>query len=233
MVVILVILTFLTFMAVEIYLTRRKEVLQAQGALAMEAAATEVIVPERELVGAEALGLPEGLHYHAGHAWARADDGGVVTVGADELTGKVIGRLDRIRLPKVGETLRQGRRAWTLSRGKRAVDQISPVSGEVVEVNESARKSPQMVNQSPYEEGWLVKVRLSNAAADLKNLFTGALVHKWMDFSKALIWYKLSPTYAEIQLTYPDGGVLIEGIGDSLSDEEWETLKAELFSTRL
>lgn len=233
MVVILLILTFLTFIAVDIYLTKRKEALQAQGVLAVEADTAVAVAPERELAGAPALGLPQGLYYHSGHAWARAADEDLVEIGADELTGKVIGRLDHVRLPKVGEVLRQGRQAWTLSHGRRSLEQLSPVSGEVVEVNESVRKTPDVVNQSPYEDGWLVKVRLSNVAADLKNLFTGTFVQKWMDFSKALIWYKLSPTFAEVQFTYPDGGVLIDGIGDSLSDEEWETLKADLFSPRL
>lgn len=233
MVVLLVILTVLTFLAVEIYLSKRKKAIQMEGLLSTEVTRPSAVRPVLEPELAPAPVLLEGLYHHPGHAWARTAEEDLVAVGLDELAGKVIGKIDRIRLPKVGEVIRQGASAWTITHGHRVIDQVSPVTGVVVEVNEEVERDPELINRSPYADGWLVKVRLRDLMEDLKNLFTGAFAEKWMDFSRALIWYRLSPTLADSQLTYQDGGELVEGIGDRLSDEEWEKLKKDFFSPRL
>lgn len=233
MVVVLVILTFLSLVLLDIYLTKREKAISVEGVLPVEALEPSAVSSGLEAGLAPAPVLPEGLYHHPGHAWARTAEENLVAVGVDELAGKVVGKIDSIRLPKVGESIRQGRRAWSMTHGHRVVDQVSPVTGVVVEVNEAVERNPEIVNRSPYGDGWLVKVRLRDVMEDLKNLFTGAFVDKWMDFSRALIWYRLSPTLTNSQLTYQDGGVLVDGIGDKLNDEDWEKLKREFFSSRI
>ena len=78
---------------------------------------------------------PPGYFFHQGHAWARPDREGVVTVGLDDFAQQLVGEPAEIELPPVGARLQQGEPAWKLHTGPRSVRMISPVDGEVVERN--------------------------------------------------------------------------------------------------
>lgn len=229
MVIVLVILTILAFVLADVLLTRRARGLVSEEALApVEAIPSVVPIRSRADEAPNAL-LPDGLHFHPGHTWAKTAKGGLVAVGLSELAGKVVGRIERVELPKVGEAVCQGTASWSIHRRGRTIRLVSPVTGVVAEVNESLQQDPELINRSPYTEGWAFRTRLQRVKEDLKNLYTGTQVRKFMDLAKAWVCFSFSPPDTYYKLTCQDGGEIVDGIGDRLSDEAWEKLAKEFF----
>ena len=114
--------------------------------------------------------IPAELRYAASHEWAKNDDG-VVTVGITEHAQDAMGDLVYVELPEVGQVLAAGDEAGVVESVKAASDIYAPISGEVIEINESLEDEPELVNNVPYEGGWLFKIKMSEAG-DLDNLLT-------------------------------------------------------------
>jgi len=114
--------------------------------------------------------IPAELRYAASHEWAKNDDG-VVTVGITEHAQDAMGDLVYVELPEVGQVLAAGDEAGVVESVKAASDIYAPVSGEVIEINEALEDEPELVNNVPYEGGWLFKIQMSEAG-DLNNLLT-------------------------------------------------------------
>jgi len=114
--------------------------------------------------------IPAELRYAASHEWAKNDDG-VVTVGITEHAQDAMGDLVYVELPEVGQMLAAGDEAGVVESVKAASDIYAPISGEVIEINEALEDEPELVNNVPYEGGWLFKIQMSEAG-DLDNLLT-------------------------------------------------------------
>ena len=106
---------------------------------------------------------PENLRYHAEHDWARID-GEEATIGITWFAQDSLGELVHFEPPEVGATVSQGAACGEVESVKAVSDVIAPLSGEVLEVNQKAVDEPEVVNEDPYGEGWLIRVRLSDAA---------------------------------------------------------------------
>lgn len=104
---------------------------------------------------------PEGLKYSTTHEWARLEDGTAV-VGITDHAQSELGDIVYVELPQVGAKLSQGDMFGTVESVKTVSDLMSPVSGEVVRVNDALPDAPEMVNDSPYEQGWMIAVKLDN-----------------------------------------------------------------------
>lgn len=105
--------------------------------------------------------VPSDLRYSDDHEWLRPEGGeglaGITRYAADELGDVVF-----VELPAVGRTLARGESFGVIESVKTASDLYSPVSGEVIEVNEALAGSPQLVNEEPYGGGWLIRLRLAD-----------------------------------------------------------------------
>ncbi|MGH2853171.1 MAG: glycine cleavage system protein GcvH [Solirubrobacteraceae bacterium] len=104
---------------------------------------------------------PEDLLYHAEHDWARIE-GEHATLGITWYAQDALGEVVFCEPPAVGATLAQGEPYAEVESVKAVSDVIAPLSGEIVEVNEALADEPERINDDPYGEGWLVKVRLSD-----------------------------------------------------------------------
>jgi glycine cleavage system H protein len=104
---------------------------------------------------------PDDLLYHEEHDWARVD-GDSATFGITWYAQDALGEVVFFDPPKVGAALSQGQSYAEIESVKAVSDVVAPLSGEVVEVNEAVSGTPETVNDDPYGQGWLVKVRLSN-----------------------------------------------------------------------
>jgi glycine cleavage system H lipoate-binding protein len=186
---------------------------------------------ERAVARAETGGswfsVPEGLAFHPGHAWARANGDGLVTVGADEFAFKLVAPT-RVALPGLGDEVRQGEPAWLLSAQGHDVAVLSPVSGTVAEINREAVREPEAAARDPYGRGWLMKVRAPRLAADGKQLLKGPIARKWMEaVTDALRAGAGAPAAACLE----DGGTPVQGIARALDRERWpEVARAFLLS---
>lgn len=107
--------------------------------------------------------VPTELKYTKSHEWASID-GDTATVGITDHAQDLLGDMVFIELPEVGDSVEAGKECAVVESVKAASDVYSPLSGEVVAVNEALADSPETVNSDPYTGGWLFKVRMSNAA---------------------------------------------------------------------
>lgn len=107
---------------------------------------------------------PQGLRYSREHAWAREEDDGTVTVGITGYAADQLGKLVYIDMPSVGDALEAGEESFDIESGKSISPFVSPVSGEVTQVNETADDDPTIVNSDPYGDGWLVRVAVDGGA---------------------------------------------------------------------
>lgn len=104
--------------------------------------------------------VPKDLVYTRSHEWARIEEEGA-TVGISEYAQEQLGDLTFVELPAVGDEVSQGEEMGSIESVKAASELFSPVTGRVVEVNESLEDAPEQINEDPYEAGWLIKVELS------------------------------------------------------------------------
>ncbi|MGI8512907.1 MAG: glycine cleavage system protein GcvH [Solirubrobacteraceae bacterium] len=106
---------------------------------------------------------PDDLLYHAEHDWARVE-GGTATLGITWFAQDALGEVVFFEPPATGTTVTKDEPYTEVESVKAVSDVIAPLSGEVVEVNEALADTPEKINDDPYGDGWMVKVRLSDAA---------------------------------------------------------------------
>ena len=111
------------------------------------------------------------IRYLASHEWGRIDEEGILTVGISDHAQDLLGDIVFVELPDIGKTLEAEEESAIVESVKAASDVYSPLSGEVIEVNEILLDEPEIVNGSPYEEGWFFKIRLDDAS-EFENLMT-------------------------------------------------------------
>ncbi len=109
------------------------------------------------------MGHPSDRSYSEDHEWVLVQ-GDVVTVGITDFAQDQLGEVVYIELPSTGDTMNQGETFGEIESVKSVSELISPLSGEIVEVNSALSDTPETVNADPHGEGWMVKVRLSDAA---------------------------------------------------------------------
>lgn len=172
--------------------------------------------------------LRDPLLYHPGHAWALPRPDGLLSVGIDDFTQKLLGEADAVRLPEIGAPLEQGAPGWRLAVDGKDLDLLSPVDGVVVARNEKVLANPALLNEDPYGEGWLLKVKPTRGKAGLLGLLKGDLARAWMGEAEDALRRRMSP---ELGLVLQDGGVPVCGIAQSVSPEGWTDLAKELLLT--
>jgi glycine cleavage system H protein len=105
---------------------------------------------------------PDNLHYTKDHEWIRVE-GGSGTVGITDFAQEQLGDVVHVQLPRVGEKFEAHDTFGEVESVKTFSELFIPVSGEIIAVNEQLADAPELVNSEPYEGGWMVKVKLSNA----------------------------------------------------------------------
>ena len=111
------------------------------------------------------------IRYLASHEWGRIDEEGILTVGISDHAQDLLGDIVFVELPDIGKTLEAEEESAIVESVKAASDVYSPLSGEVIEVNEKLLDEPEIVNGSPYEDGWFFKIRLDDGS-EFENLMT-------------------------------------------------------------
>lgn len=109
------------------------------------------------------MNVPANLKYSSDHEWCRIE-GDVAVIGITDFAQSQLGDIVFVDVPTVGETLAAGEVFGSIEAVKTVSDAFLPVSGELIEFNETVDADPSIVNKDAYGEGWLVKVRMSNPA---------------------------------------------------------------------
>ena len=113
--------------------------------------------------------VPAELKYNDSHEWVRLEADGTVTVGITDHAQEALGDVVFVETPAVGSELSAGSSAGVVESVKAASDIYSPVSGEILAINEELEGSPELVNSDPYGAGWLFRIKLDDAG-ELANL---------------------------------------------------------------
>jgi glycine cleavage system H lipoate-binding protein len=170
--------------------------------------------------------VPAGVHLHPGHAWARLERDGLVTVGADDFAHKLVGPAF-MSPPPLGGRVAQGEAAFAIGDAEKSVPMLSPVDGEVVAVNSSAREHRNGL-EDPYGAGWLYRVRPSRLGANLHQLLEGAPARHFLEGAGETLAMRLSP---ELGRVLQDGGVPVHGIARAIAGEGWDEVARRFFMT--
>ena len=118
------------------------------------------------------MDAPETLRYSKDHEWLRLEDGEGV-VGITAYAAEELGDVVFVEMPDVGRVLAKDETFGVIESVKTASDLFAPVAGEVVAVNEALADAPELVNSEPYEGGWMIRLRLADAA-DMEALMDAA-----------------------------------------------------------
>ena len=220
MTVLLVLLTFVTFLLID-HFHSRKVVVQPVVQAAKHDAPPR-LAPS--LVGG--FQVPEKLRYHPGHTWALSESPSLVRVGMDEFASKLTGKIERITLPQRGQWVRQGQKIWTLHRDGTSVDMVSPIEGSVADINDAAIRDPEFARKDPYGEGWLVTVQSPDAKTNFRNLLGGALARWWTEESASRLQRRMPMALGALA---QDGGATIDNLAVQIPDKDWATLAKEFF----
>lgn len=124
--------------------------------------------------------IPNDLKYTSTHEWISVNEDGLVTVGISDHAQEALGDIVFVELPEAGASFNFKEEVAVVESVKAASDIYSPLTGEVVEINESLLDSPETVNASPYELGWFFKLRMENEA-ELDDLMNSETYSEYCD----------------------------------------------------
>ena len=124
--------------------------------------------------------IPDDLKYASTHEWISVKEDGLVTVGISDHAQGALGDIVFVELPEAGASVNSKEEVAVVESVKAASDIYSPLTGEVVEINESLLDSPETVNASPYELGWFFKIRMENEA-ELDDLMNSETYSEYCD----------------------------------------------------
>lgn len=217
MTVILVLVTFLGFILIDALLNWKKSAVPR---------AAMVEVPESNVQVIAGFEAPEELRYHPGHTWLLRERKNVSRVGADQFAAAVLGGIQKIDLPKPGHWIRQGQKVFSFIKNGEKVEMVSPVEGEVLEVNAEVAANPALLRTDPYGKGWLVSVFSPDEDGPSRNLLPKNMVSSWLHDAAGRL-YAMQP--APAGATAADGGVPVHDASAALAAVPLATLGKEFF----
>ncbi len=132
------------------------------------------------MVNVESYEVPEGLYYTTEFIWAKTE-GDKVRIGLTDYAQRRLKEIVYAELPNVGTEVKQGESCGTVESVKAVSDVVAPVSGTITEVNEEVLSKPELLNDDPYNTGWILILKPTNLQTELPSL---------MDFEKAVEWHK-------------------------------------------
>ncbi len=221
MTVILVLVTFSIFILLDWVINRRKAP-QVAGVRAQK------VSPLLEPAYVEGFLVPEQLSYHPGHSWVLQERRNLVRIGVDEFAAALAGHVERIELPKPGQWLRQGQKAWSLVRDGEKAEMVSPTEGEVVEINPEVTANPELLRKDPYGKGWLAMIHVPDEESTARNLVPKGLVRSWMREAVGRLYARQPQLAGAVSA---DGGLPSADLLAGLPDANWKQVTSEFFLT--
>ncbi len=221
MTVLLVILTFAVLIGIDALTSARKQ------KRVVEAAPLRLSA-RPEPVWVAGYDMPDGLHYHRGHTWVRVLEDKTVVVGLDDFARRLLGEAQEVMVPAVGAVLEQGGRGFGVRVDGRTAELVSPIGGDVLEVNPALREQPRLATDDPYGRGWIARIEPERLTAGLRNLLCGRLARRWIEDAREGLDLRVMALSGSV---LQDGGEPTADFGRHLPDEEWRALVHEFLLT--
>ena len=158
----------------------------------------------------------EDLFYLPNHIWIKVEDD-AVKVGVDDFALHLIGKIEKVRFPEK-PVISRGDTCWSIGSNDRMVSMTLPMPGEIVEINHAVSRDPQTVQKSPYNQGWLLKMK---KPTEMGHLLKGAKAEEWLEKE----FEKLHQQFeGSVGVTITDGGEIVDDLFERLTDTEWSEL---------
>lgn len=184
----------------------------------------------RETLGvltAGILRIPQGLFFSKNHTWAFLERSGNAKIGVDDFLLQVVGNVSVSQMKSPGEKLKKGDILAEIDQNGKRLSILSPISGEVVSANTSLQEAPGMLNNDPYEEGWLYAVKPSDWKGETAACFVADAASKWFkaevtrfkDFlATSLSKHSPEPSLVALQ----EGGEIRRNVLSELDKDIWD-----------
>ncbi len=197
--------------------------------------ATKRIQKVLGILSANILRIPQGLFYSKNHTWAHLEKSGVAKVGLDDLLQHLTGEVKFNNLKIPGEMINKGDLLTEIEQNGKKLKVFAPISGKILNTNSILNESPEILNEEPYNEGWIYGIKPSNWIAETKSYYLAEDATNWVrmelerfkDFL-AVSMKKHSPEPSMI--TYQDGGELVDNTLSELPKEVWSDFQKEFLS---
>lgn len=185
------------------------------------------IVRPLDVLNIRGFRIPQGYYFHLGHTWVRIEKDADVSIGLDDFASRLLGPLDHIDAPLIGNAVSQGKPVIVIGRGSHKASVLSPVSGVVSTINLFVKENAAIVGEDPYARGWILKVHTSNLRQDLKNMLIGSEAVDQLEQEIERLLREIAMTTDVSALSNPEAG---NDITNHLPDLGWERL-VRLFLT--
>lgn len=184
------------------------------------------------------LQIPQGLFFSRFHTWTHLERSGVAKVGLDDLLVHITGEVKLSRIIDSGERIKKGDFLAEIVQNDKRLKIYSPISGEIVESNSLLIKNPELLNEDPYQKGWMYKIKPISWVTDTQSYFLAEDASSWAsqelarfkDFLASSIGkYSPDPTAVILQ----DGGELRDQPLSELPDEVWRDFQQDFLSKKV
>ena len=187
-------------------------------------------------LSANVLKIPQGLFFNKNHTWAFLEKTGIAKVGMDDFFQHVTGEVEFYNLKNPGDIIYKGDLLTEINQGEKKLRIFSPISGKIVETNPVLYEDPKIVNDDPYEKGWLYNIKPSSWMQDTKSYFIAESATQWA--TKELERFKdfLSGRAVKDQISeqpivlLQDGGELRDNVLSELPNEVWIDFQKEFLN---
>ncbi|RLB40497.1 MAG: hypothetical protein DRH12_09950 [Deltaproteobacteria bacterium] len=169
----------------------------------------------------DGFSVPQGFYLYEGHSWAKVEENPSVRIGIDDFVAKVLGPFDRIECPLMGKKVEQGKAAIKIMHGEKQAHVLSPVTGIVTSINPQVRNLPELANDAPYGEGWIMTVHSSTIRDNLKHLFINEESRNFISKEAKRYLELIEDVIGPLST---DGGLPVNGILGTIPRLGWERL---------
>jgi len=183
------------------------------------------------------LQIPQGLFFSRFHTWTHLERSGVAKVGLDDLLVRITGEVKFSRIMDSGERIKKGDFLGEIVQNDKRLKIYSPISGEIVEANSLLANNPELLNEDPYQKGWMYKIKPTSWVTDTQSYFLAEDASFWArqelvrfkDFlPRSIGKYSSDPTSVILQ----DGGELRDQPLSELPNEVWQDFQEEFMSKK-
>ena len=183
----------------------------------MQARVENEVVPVRGKKDVDGFQLADDIYYHEGHTWAKPEYGGQIRVGLDDFARKMLGKLGSVDLPEIGQEVKQGAPGFDVRRNGEIARVLSPMDGIVSRVNNRIAENPELINEAPYEEGWLFIIEPTKMKKNLKGLYYGEHAEKFMGDEAERLWAMADDEFR----IAADGGASVDDVFEAIGGKSW------------
>lgn len=174
--------------------------------------------PECRIAKVRGIAVCQKLAYHPNHVWLRKTDEKSAAVGVDDFARRLAGTITRVVLPLTGSKVHAGETCVKLITPSSEIPIVSPVTGEIIEINQDLAMSPELVVEDNYGDGWLFRLRSWRLSDQEAELLHGGKVHQWMEETVETFIRSVSSVAGAVS---QDGGHLAEDLSEPLDTQEW------------